>query len=62
MEDLPADFEDHRAAHYAAPCRPLDPTAFIDQLQAEMHAALDAAVPKLAWLQIAEWARTGRSS
>lgn len=61
-EDLPADFEAHRAAHYAALRKPLDPTAFIDQLREEMRAelaALDAAVPKLAWLEIAERGKNG---
>ncbi|HEY9476135.1 MAG TPA: hypothetical protein VIS06_20080 [Mycobacteriales bacterium] len=29
-EDLPADFEAHRAAHYAALRKPLDPAAFGD--------------------------------
>jgi hypothetical protein len=61
-EDLQHDFEAHRAAHYAALRRPLDPTAFIDQLQTEMRtelAALDAALPKLAWLEIAERGKNG---
>lgn len=61
-EDLPADFEAHRAAHYAALRKPLDPTAFIGQLREEMRtelAALDAAVPKLAWLEVAERGKQG---
>ncbi|MBV9444872.1 MAG: hypothetical protein JO345_03110 [Streptosporangiaceae bacterium] len=61
-EDLPHDFEVHRAAHYAALRKPLDPTAFIDQLQTEMRtelAALDAALPKLASLEIAERGKNG---
>jgi TnpA family transposase len=61
-EDLPQDFEAHRAAHYAALRKPLDATAFIDQLRGEMRselAALDVAVPKLAWLEIAERAKNG---
>ena len=41
-EDLPADFEARRAEHYAALRKPLDPTAFIDQLREEMRAELDA--------------------
>jgi hypothetical protein len=60
--DLPHDFEAHRAAHYAALRKPLDPTAFVDQLREEMRtelAALDAAVPKLAWLEIAERGQNG---
>jgi hypothetical protein len=55
-EDLPHDFEAHRAAHYAALRKPLEPTAFIDQLRDEMRtelAALDTALPNLAWLEIA---------
>jgi Domain of unknown function (DUF4158) len=41
-EDLPQDFEVHRAAHYAALRKPLDPTAFIGQLRAEMSTELAA--------------------
>jgi hypothetical protein len=40
----------------------LDATAFISQLQAEMRAelgALDAELPKLAWLEVAERAKNG---
>lgn len=61
-EDLPADFEAQRATHYAALRKPLDPTAFIDQLREEMRtelAALDTALPKLPWLEIAERGRNG---
>jgi hypothetical protein len=61
-EDLPHDFEAHRAAHYAALRKPLDPTAFIDQLREEMRtelAALDAALPKLAWLEVADRGKNG---
>lgn len=29
-EDLPRDFEHRRSEHYAALCKPLDPTVFID--------------------------------
>lgn len=39
-EDLPADFDAHRAAHYQALNLPLDAGAFIDGLQGEMRAAL----------------------
>ncbi len=56
-EDLPRDFEDRRAACYTALRKPLDPVAFIDQLRGEMRdelAALDAAVPKADWLEIAD--------
>ena len=61
-EDLPADFEVHRAAHYAALRKPLDPTAFIDHLRDEMRealAALDTSLPKLAWLEIADRGKNG---
>ena len=61
-EDLPVDFEAHRVAHYAALRKPLDPTAFIDQLRGEMAdelAALDAALPKLPWLEIADRGKQG---
>jgi hypothetical protein len=57
-EDLPHDFEAHRAALR----KPLDPTAFIGQLRDEVRselAALDAALPKLAWLEIADRGRQG---
>ena len=56
-EDLPADFETHRAEHYASLRKPLDPSAFITELREEMRAELDAlhdALPRLDWLQIAE--------
>ncbi len=39
-EDLPADFDAQRAAHYQALNLPLDAGAFIDGLREEMHAAL----------------------
>jgi len=38
--DLPQDFEEHRERHYAALSQPLDPTVFIDKLQADLDAAL----------------------
>lgn len=44
------DFEAHRDANYVALRKPLDPTAFIDQLRGEMRdelAALDTGLPKL---------------
>jgi hypothetical protein len=56
-EDLPADFDQHRAEHYQALRKPLDPKAFIDEVREEMRrelAALNAALPDLAWLAIAE--------
>jgi len=39
-EDLPADFDAQRAAHYEALSLPLDAGVFIDSLQEEMRAAL----------------------
>jgi len=39
--DLPADFEEHRAMHYAALRQPLDPTAFVEDLRQRMARALD---------------------
>ena len=59
-KDLPADFETHRAQHYASLRKPLDPSAFITDLREEMRAELDAlhgALPRLDWLQIADAAR-----
>lgn len=41
-EDLPADFEDRRVEHYTALRKPLDPTAFINELQGELAAELTA--------------------
>jgi TnpA family transposase len=38
--DLPADFDEHRDIHYAAIRAPLDPTAFVTQLQQRLHTAL----------------------
>jgi TnpA family transposase len=61
-QDLPHDFEAHRDAHYAALRKPLDPTAFIDQLRGEMRdelAALDTSLPKLPWLEIADRGKNG---
>ena len=46
-DDLPTDFEDNRDIHYAALRQPLDPSAFITDLQDRLAAALsnlDAAV------------------
>jgi len=61
-EDLPHDFEAHRAAYFAALRKPLDPTAFIAQMREEMRgelAALDTALPKLDWLEIADRGKNG---
>src|SRR5450755_4405075 len=38
--DLPQDFEAHREIHYAAISQPLDPTAFIAKLRADLDQAL----------------------
>ena len=54
-EDLPADFENHRAEHYDKLRKPLDPTVFTAGLREEMRselAALNDALPGLDWLQI----------
>jgi len=54
-EDLPADFEVHRAEHYDKLRKPLDPIAFTAGLREEMRselAALNDALPDLDWLQI----------
>ena len=56
-EDLPKDFEARREDHYASLCKPLDPAEFIDGLRQEMEAelaALDGALPRLDWVDIAE--------
>ena len=56
-EDLPKDFEARREEHYASLHKPLDPAEFINGLRQEMEAelaALDDALPRLDWLDIAE--------
>ncbi len=56
-EDLPADFEQRRAQNYGELRKPLDPAVFIQDLRAEMAAALDGlntAVPSLEWLDITD--------
>jgi TnpA family transposase len=56
-QDLPADFEERRAEHYQALRKPLDPSRFIDELLAEHRrelAALNDALPRLAWLDVAD--------
>ena len=55
-EDLPKDFEERRAEHYASLRKPLDPAGFIAGLRQEMEAelaALDDALPRLDWVDIA---------
>ena len=64
-EDLPADFDGHRAEHYAALRKPIDASEFIDQLRHEMRTELDAlhdVLPKLAWLDIRDRGSRGRSN
>jgi len=56
-QDLPQDFEARRAEHYQALRKPLDPSRFIDELQAEHRhelALLNDALPGLAWLDVAD--------
>jgi hypothetical protein len=56
-EDLPADFAQRRAEHYAALRKPLDPAAFIEPFKAELAgelAALHDLLPRLPFLDIAE--------
>jgi TnpA family transposase len=56
-QDLPADFEQHRAEHYASLSKPLDPAAFVAELQDEMRhelGLLNDQLPDLAWVDIAE--------
>jgi TnpA family transposase len=61
-EDLVTDFAERRTEHYAALRKPLDPRAFITELQGELRRelqALDEAVPGLPWLEIAPRGRHG---
>jgi TnpA family transposase len=61
-EDLVTDFAERRAEHYAGLRKPLDPRAFIADLQDELRRellALDDAVPGLPWLEIAPRGRHG---
>jgi hypothetical protein len=56
-EDLPADFEIHRTAHYEKLHKRLDPAAFTAEVRQEMRtelAALNDALPSLDWLQISD--------
>lgn len=55
--DLPADFDVHRVEHYRELRKPLDPTAFVDEVRDELASELDAlenALPGLGWLEVAE--------
>jgi hypothetical protein len=61
-DDLPADFEDRRGEHYAALRKPLDPTAFIEQLRDELGselAALDERLPELGWVEVLDRGKRG---
>jgi TnpA family transposase len=54
-EDLPSDFEVHRAERYDKLRKPLDPAVFTAGLREEMRtelAALNDALPDLPWLRI----------
>lgn len=56
-EDLPADFEGRRAEHYQMLHQPLDAGVFVAGLRDELRdelAALDEALPRLGWLEIAD--------
>lgn len=63
-DDLPTDFEDRRVEHYQALRKPLDATAFIDELREEMRSELDAlyrrCLPATGWRSAA--GRAARSS
>nr|WP_255357040.1 DUF4158 domain-containing protein [Pseudonocardia sp. EC080625-04] len=55
--DLPADFDTHRLEHYRKLRKPVDPTAFVDEVRGELGAELDmleSALPDLSWLEVAE--------
>jgi len=56
-QDLPADYAKRRAEHYRTLRKPLDPSAFVAELQEQMReelGALNDALPDLEWLSIAE--------
>ena len=56
-EDLPADYAARRVEHYRRLRKPLDPAQFVDELREQMDgelSALNDALPKLDWLQVAE--------
>ncbi|MEV5554772.1 Tn3 family transposase [Nonomuraea wenchangensis] len=60
--DLPADFEERRAEHYARLRKPLDAKRFTGELLEEMDAELSAlhdALPSLPWLEIVEREKGG---
>lgn len=56
-DDLPADYAARRLEHYRSLRKPIDPSVFVDELREQMDAelgALNDALPKLGWLEIAE--------
>jgi hypothetical protein len=56
-DDLPADYAARRVEHYRSLRKPMYPSVFVDELREQMHAelgALNDALPKLGWLEIAE--------
>lgn len=61
-EDLPCDFDTRRSENYSALRKPLDPAAFIDQLQAEMRtelAALNDQADQLGWVEFRDGGKQG---
>ena len=56
-EDLPADYAARRVEHYRSLRKPMDPGVFVGELREQMDAELSAlndALPKLGWLDVAE--------
>ena len=56
-QDLPADYAVRRVEHYRTLRKPLDPGEFVGELREQMHgelSALNNALPKLGWLDIAD--------
>ncbi len=61
-QDLPHDFEARRSEYYAALRQPVDPSQFIDRLQAEMRSELDALndqLGELGWVEIRDRGKQG---
>ncbi len=56
-EDLPADYAARRVEHYRSLRKPMDPGVLVGELREQMDAELSAlndALPKLGWLDVAE--------